>query len=207
MEPAEVLQNVKALDDFEAHDYIRLKPKSFALKRQIMTQGRPAGRIGGKYPWCQSTLFSYKKRHTFFPQGRFFGVLGFLRRLARGKDYSFYFYFIIIPQGTFGGNSDDFEARQLGQQTTSIATSTKLTGYHKPLCLHKNHKHSCTNQFIPITSELQRSAYWSEGPDHQGGGQLSRTPHIMSACIITSARHSASSVIIRRGPLRNSDFL
>jgi hypothetical protein len=38
----------------------------------------------------------FPTRHLFFPQERFFGVLGFLRRLTHGKDYSFYFYFIII---------------------------------------------------------------------------------------------------------------
>jgi hypothetical protein len=122
---------------------LRLKRKSFA---QIMTQGRPAGRIGGKYPWCQSTLFSYKKRHTFFPQGRFFGVLGFLRRLARGKDYSFYFYFIIIPQGTFGGNSDDFEARQRsskgvliglrGQTTKDVSVHHHVSPTLRIICHH-----------------------------------------------------------------------
>ena len=111
---------------------LRLKRKPFA---QIMTQGRPAGRIGGKYPWCQSTLFSYKKRHAFFPHGRFFGVLGFLRRLARGKDYSFYFYFIIIPQGTFGGNSDDSwdNKQQVSRHRWNLQATTNHYAYTKTI--------------------------------------------------------------------------
>ena len=44
----------------------------------------------------------FPTRHFFFPQRRFFGVLGFLRRLTHGKDYSFYFYFyFIIPEEDF----------------------------------------------------------------------------------------------------------
>jgi hypothetical protein len=61
----------------------------------------------------------FPTRHLFFPQERFFGVLGFLRRLTHEKDYSFFllFYFYYYYT-TFGGNSDDFEARQRGQQET-----------------------------------------------------------------------------------------
>jgi len=147
--------------------------------------------------------FFLQETSHLFPAWTVFWCLGVFKEAGTRKRLFFLFLFYYYTTGDFWRKL----RRQLGQQTTSIATSMKLTGYHKPLCLHKDYKHSCTNQFIPITSELQRSAYWSEGPDHQGGGQLSRTPHIMSACIITSARHSASSVIIRRGPLRNSDSL
>ena len=165
-----------------------------------MTQGWPAGRIDGKSPWCRSTLFSYKT--LIFPARTVFWCFGVFKEADTRKRLFFLFLFLFY-YNTGGLLAETPMTSRLDSWISSITTSMKLTGYHKPLCLHKNY----TNQFIPITSELQRNTYWSEGPDHQGGGQLSRTPHIMSACIITSARHSASSVIIRRGPLRNSDFL
>ena len=134
-----------------------------------MTQGWPAGRIGGKSSWCRSTLFSYKT--LIFPAITVFWCFGVFKE-ADTLEKIILFISILLLYNFWR------KLRRLQgstAQTTSIATSMKLTGYHKPLCLHY------TNQFIPITSELQRSIYWSEGPDHQGGGQLSRTLRMMRA--------------------------
>ena len=73
--------------------------------------------MGGNSPWCRSTLFSYKT--LLFPAKTVFWCFGVFKEAdTRKRLFFFLLFYFYYYYTTFGGNSDDFEARQRGQQET-----------------------------------------------------------------------------------------
>ena len=138
----------------------------------------------------------FPTRHLFFPQERFFGVLGFLRRLTHGKDYSYYFIFIIIIQ--LLAETPTTSRLDSEDNKKHIVTPMKLIGYHKRLCLHKT---KCTKS-VPtnfLGAPKEYLLVWGTRPPRRRA-VVTNTPHdagmIMSAptlCMIMSSWHPASS--------------
>ena len=138
-----------------------------------MTQGWPAGRIDGKSPWCRSTLFSYKT--LIFPARTVFWCFGVFKEADTWKRLFFLFLFLFY-YNTGGLLAETPMTSRLDSWISSITTSMKLTGNHKPLCLHYLHKSIHTNY---LGAPKEYLLVWGTRPPRRRA-VVTNTPHHVS---------------------------